>query len=246
MLSLKNQKLPTLNNFYRTKEWWIFLSTFLFILFPLIFIWLFYGEFNFSNLNWLIAKNQCLWHGDVNVKNIDEISKKFGDFYDGGSATLKMELLHKIGKNRQILSNLMKINPLIFIPCIVLLIWSIIYPVILYFFKISNIDVIPFSTTIGIAGNGLIFSNLIPHYKYFLILRIIIISILLLISFILSNCIINKIILNITTKNKQKRLLLCTYPNDEKKIYFNDLQKKICFWKKHKQDDNGFVETKND
>ena len=244
MISLKNPKLPTLNNFYRTKEWWIFLSTFLFVLSPLVFIWLFYGEFNFSNLNWLIAKNQRLWHGDIDVKNIDEIAKKFGDFHDGGSNTLKMELLCKIGKNIQILSNLTKINPLIFIPCTVLLIWSIIYPIILYFFKISNIDVIPFSTTIGITGNGLIFSNLIPHYKYFLILRIIIISILLLATFILSNYIVNKVILNIATSNKQKRLFLCDYSNDEKKIYFNDLQKKIFFWKKHKQNDKGFVETK--
>ena len=128
----------------------------------------------------------------------------------------------------------------------ILLIWSIVYPIVLYFFKISNIDVIPFSTTIGITGNGLIFSNLIPHYKYFFVLRVIIISVLLLVSFILSNYIINKIILIIATNNKQKRLLLCTYPNDEKKIYFNDLQKKIFFWKKHKQNDKAFVETKND
>ncbi len=246
MLLLKNPKQLTLNNFYHTKEWWIFLSTFLFILLPLIFIWLFYGEFNFSNLNWLVAKNQRLWHGNIDHKNIDEIAKKFGDFYDGGSDTLKMELLHKIGKNCQILSNLMKINPLIFILCTILLIWSIVYPIVLYFFKISNIDVIPFSTTIGITGNGLIFSNLIPHYKYFFVLRVIIISVLLLVSFILSNYIINKIILIIATNNKQKRLLLCTYPNDEKKIYFNDLQKKIFFWKKHKQNDKAFVETKND
>lgn len=244
MSLLKNQKLSTLNNFYHTKGWWVFLSSFLFILFPLIFIWLFYGEFNFSNLNWLIAKNQRLWHGNIDHKNIDEIAKKFGDFYIGGSETLKIELLHKIGKNCQILSDLMRINPLIFIPCLVILIWSIIYPIILYFFKISNIDVIPFSTTIAITGNGLIFSNLIPHNKYFLILRIII-FILLLVSFALSNYIVNKIILIITTGNKQKRLFLCTYPNDENKIYFNDLQKKIFFWKKHKQNNKTFVETKN-
>ena len=245
MSLLKNQKLSTLNNFYHTKGWWIFLSSFLFILLPLIFIWLFYGEFNFSNLNWLIAKNQRLWHGNINHKNIDEIAKKFGDFFVEGRETLKIELLHKIGKNCQILSDLMRINPLIFIPCLVLLIWSIIYPIILYFFKISNIDVIPFSTTIAITGNGLIFSNLIPHNKYFLILRIIIVSILLLVSFVLSNYIVNKIILIITTGNKQKRLFLCTYPNDENKIYFNDLQKKIFFWKKHKQNNKTFVETKN-
>ena len=244
MSLLKNQKLSTLNNFYHTKGWWVFLSSFLFILLPLIFIWLFYGEFNFSNLNWLIAKNQRLWHGNIDHKNIDEIAKKFGDFYIGGSETLKIELLHKIGKNCQILSDLMRINPLIFIPCLVILIWSIIYPIILYFFKISNIDVIPFSTTIAITGNGLIFSNLIPHNKYFLILRIII-FILLLVSFALSNYIVNKIILIITTGNKQKRLFLCTYPNDENKIYFNDLQKKIFFWKKHKQNNKTFVETKN-
>ena len=244
MSLLKNQKLSTLNNFYHTKGWWVFLSSFLFILFPLIFIWLFYGEINFSKLNWLIAKNQRLWHGNIDHKNIDEIAKKFGDFYIGGSETLKIELLHKIGKNCQILSDLMRINPLIFIPCLVILIWSIIYPIILYFFKISNIDVIPFSTTIAITGNGLIFSNLIPHNKYFLILRIII-FILLLVSFALSNYIVNKIILIITTGNKQKRLFLCTYPNDENKIYFNDLQKKIFFWKKHKQNNKTFVETKN-
>ncbi|MBQ4209075.1 hypothetical protein II654_01415 [bacterium] len=48
-------------------------------------------------------------------------------------------------------------------------------------------------------------------------------------SFILSNFIVNKIILNITTTNRQKRLFFCTFPNEEKKIYFDDLQKKILF-----------------
>lgn len=246
MLLSKNQKLPIFNNFYRTKEWWIFLSTFFFIFFPLIFIWLFYGEFNFSNLNWLIAKNQRLWHGNIDIKNIDEISKKFGEFYNGGSSALKIELLNKIGKNQQILSNLMKFNSLIFIPCVSILIWSIIYPIVLYFSKISNLDIIPFSFTIAITGNAIIFSNLIPHYNYFLVLRVIIIFTLLLLSFILSNYIINKIILNIVNTKEQKRLFFCSFPNDEKKIYFNDLQKKISFWKKNKKNEKSFVETKGD
>lgn len=244
MLPLRNQKLPIFNNFYRTNEWWIFLSSFLFVFIPLIFILLFYGEFNLSNLNWLIAKNQRLWHGDINTKNINEIAEKFGDFYEGGSSALKIELLNKIGKNRQILSNIMQLNVLIFIPCSIVLIWSITYPIVLYFLKISNLDIIPFSATIGITGNGFIFSNLIPHYNYFLLLRIISTFILLLLSFILSNFIVNKIILNITTTNRQKRLFFCTFPNEEKKIYFDDLQKKILFWKKNRKNDKTFVETR--
>ncbi len=244
MLLSKNQKLPIFNSFYRTKEWWIFLSTFLFVFIPLIFIWLFYGELNFSKLNWLIAKNQRLWCGDINDKNIDELAKKFGDFYEGGSNMLKTELLNKIGKNRQILSDLMILNTLIFIPCAIILIWSIVYPIILYFLKISNLDVIPFSATIGIAGNGLIFSNLIPHHDYFLILRIIIIITLILLSFILSNFIVNKIISHIVSISKQKRLFFCSFPDETKKVYLNDLQKKVSFWKKNRKNNRTFVEIK--
>ena len=240
----QNQKIPIFNNFYRTKEWWIFLSTFLFIFIPLLLIWLFYGEFNLSNLNWLIAKNQCLWHGRIEAKNIDELSKKFGDYYEGGSDALRIELLSKIGKNQQILSNLMKFNNLIFIPCIVMLVWAIIYPIFLYFLKVSNLDIIPFSFTIALAGNGVIFTNLIPHYNYFFLVRIFIIFICFLLSFILSNYFVNKIIINIASIKKQKNKLFCYFPNDEKKVYFNDLQKKIMFWKKSKKDDKVFVETK--
>jgi len=155
------------------------------------------GEVNLLDLNWIIAKNKSVWHGLITDSNIDVISHKYGIFYEGGETELHNMLLKYLntGNGVSINSYKMFFNPIVLAPLFGLLVWSFVYPIIFNATKVSGLDVLPFSFTLGMIMFTIIVTGLIPvwgHVTLCWIVRIVIASVIGLLTFFVTNYFVNK------------------------------------------------------
>jgi len=192
----RNSKL-LVNSTHKTKTWWIFVSVLVFVFITFLIVLLLCGEVNLLDLNWIIAKNKSVWHGYVTNENIDALVNKYWIFYDGGKDALRaaLEGARASGNAISINSYKMFFNAWVLLPLFGLLVWSFVYPIIFNATKVSGLDVLPFSFTLGMIMFTIIITGLIPvwgHITLCWIVRIVIASVIGLVTFFVTNHFVNK------------------------------------------------------
>ena len=183
------------NSSHKTKPWWVFVSILVFVLIPFIIVWILCGEFNALDHNWLIAKGQSVWHGIVKEGNIDYLVYKYHIFYAGTQEQLANDLFARLNQNTSITSGYTFFSPIILLPLLMLFVFSICYPIIFNATKVSGLDIVPFSDSLGMFCLSFILSGLIPVWNPFVIyivVRIIIGFSLAIATFFLTNFCVNK------------------------------------------------------
>ncbi len=194
---MKRNSVLLVNSTHKTKPWWVFLSVLLLVIIPFVIVWALVGEFNALDQNWLIARGQSVWHGLISDKNIDFIADKYHIF--SAREDFRGYLERFLGQNISILSDWTFFNPLILAPLFGALIIGLFYPMLFNATKVSGLDVEPFAAGSSFLMFGFILTGLIPVWSqdsimlilYFAV-RVILAFILGILSFMLTNFIVNK------------------------------------------------------
>jgi len=186
-----------INSTHKTKTWWTFVSVLVLVFIPFLVLWLLCGEINLLENNWLIARNASVWHGMVTVDKIPELVAKYGQFRPNLDTMLQDWLIQHPNQQASIDCAFTVFNPIMLAPLLGLLAWSVAYPIIFNGFKLSGLDVLPFSTGVGFICFITIISGLIPQWgqnllSIYWIVRILISFVGGIIVFFISNRIINK------------------------------------------------------
>lgn len=247
---MKGQSIFFVHASHKTKSWWMFLSVLVLVFVPFLIVWLLSGEFNILGNDWLIAKGASVWHGQVNAERINELAEQYHMYFsDGGPTALANELNKWIGQNASIDAFRAFFNPIILAPLFGLLVWSFAYPIIFNATKVSGIDVLPFSFGFGSFMIIFILSGLIPQTSFhgnmitlYWITRIAIAGISTIIIFILANYFTNKYIAN----RPYAADIYFGYKTQEQENAFakEQLKENLDVFKKHKDQDESFVEVK--
>lgn len=244
---MKRNSIFLVNSTHKTKPWWTTLSVLIFVFVPFLLVWILTCEFNLLDTNWLIARNASVWHGAVTNENINILADKYAIFRQGGRSELFTLLSGYLGSDTQwsIVSYKTFFNPIVLAPLFGLLIWSIVYPMIFNATKVSGLDVIPFSSAIGILMISVILSGLIPHWDnnmivLYWIIRLFIGFILMAIAFIIANSIVNKYL---ASRPYATDVYFGYKVNDEAtKLTRKQLQENIDIFKHNKEKDKTYVE----
>lgn len=166
---MKRKSSLLVNSTHKTKPWWVFVSVLVLVLIPFIIVWVLCGEFNVLDHNWLIAKGQVVWHGTVTTENIELLVNKYSIFYSGTQADLLKELGRYLNKQASITSAKTFFEWPIAVITAGLFIWSVCYPMIFNATKVSGLDIMPFSSSLGMFCFSFILSGVIPVWQPFVI-----------------------------------------------------------------------------
>lgn len=246
---MKSQSIFFVHSSHKTKTWWMFLSVLVLVFIPFLIVWLLSGEFNLLNNDWLIAKNTSVWHGVVEQSKIDYLANTYGKFYFGGVEALKLKLTEAAtaGGQWSIDSSFTFFNPVILAPLLCLLAWSFAYPIIFNATKVSGIDVLPFSFGIGSFMTILILTGLMDQWgqnlmAVYWIVRILIAIVGMATIFILSNYFVNQYIAN----SNYAADFYFGYKTIDKEnaLAKEELKENLDIFKKHKDEDESYVEVK--
>lgn len=242
---MKRNSLLLVNSTHKTKSWWVFLSVLLLVIVPFIIVWILVGEFNALDQNWLIAKNQTVWHGVVTADNINILLDKYSIFHEAGRTDLERLLNEYLasGKQGAIVSDFAFFNPIILAPLLGLFAWSILYPIIFNATKVSGLDVLPFSVALSTFMLILVLSGLMDVWNVFtlyFVARIIIAFIGAIIIFMLTNLFVNKFL---STRSYAIDMVFGYKSVDKANEYARDsLKKNVETFKKQKDEDTSYVE----
>lgn len=242
---MKRNSLLLVNSTHKTKSWWVFLSVLLLVIVPFVIVWVLVGEFNALDLNWLIAKNQSVWHGIVTNDNLEILAQKYSIFHAAGEEDLKNWLATYIGSGKQgsIISDFTFFNVIILAPLLGLFAWSIIYPIIFNATKVSGLDVLPFSSALSTFMLILVISGLMDVWESFtlyFVVRILIAFVGAIIIFMIANLFVNKFL---STRSYAIDMVFGYKSVDKANEYARDsLKKNVETFKKQKDEDTSYVE----
>ena len=187
----------------KTAPWKITLITLAVFLLFLV-IWLLIGEIDLLDVDYIVPVNGIIWKGKVTNVNCDWLIQHFSKYLDDPT-----ELRTKIGKTIAIISHTTLFNSMLLMWLGLGIIFSVVIVILLRIIKFVNYDVLLFSIAIAIGCSVFIFSHLITNWEsndgsgvWRNILRIFIMAISTVISFIIINNITSKILILSKSSNQ--------------------------------------------
>lgn len=227
----------------------MFLSVLVLVFVPFLITWLLCGEFNVLGNDWFVAKNASVWHGYVTSGNIDLLADRYQNFYFGGREALYLKLQEYMDQDTMASINSYRtfFNPIVLAPLFGLLVWSFVYPIIFNATKISGLDVLPFSFSLGSFMIILIISGLIDQWGQQLIpvywlTRLAIAAISTVAIFLLTNYFVNKFMAG----REYAMDIYFGYSKLDKATALErqQLKENVDIFKKQKDNEESFVEVK--
>lgn len=248
---MKAQSIFFVHASHKTKSWWTFLSVFIFVFVPFLIVWLLCGEFNLLGNDWFIVKGASVWHGTIPTTDseLSELASTYQKYVEGGYDKLLSILKQWSEPTGSIDSSFTFFNPVILAPLLGLFVWSIVYPIIFNATKISGLDVLPFSFGFGSFMLITIITGLIHQTNFhgnmitfYWILRIVIGFLAAVIMFILANYFVNKYIAN----RPYATDIFFGYKTQDREnaLAKEQLKENLDVFKKHKDQDESFIEIK--
>lgn len=245
---MKGQSIFLVNSTHKTKTWWMFLSVLVLVFIPFLIVWLLCGEFNLLNCDWLIAKNASVWHGTITAEtDIANLVEKLIKFWNPTLGDMASKLRDAIGGNPiSIDSYRAFFDPVILAPLFGLLAWAITYPMLFNVTKVSGLDVLPFSVSVGAFMFILIITGLMDQWgqsmmAVYWLVRIFITAICTFIVFIVANFFTNKYLAN----RPYAADIYFGYKTIDKAnaLAKQQLKENVDTFKKQKDQDDSFVEV---
>lgn len=245
---MKSQSIFFVQSSHKTKTWWMFLSVLVLVFVPFLIVWLLCGEFNLLHNDWMIAQGASVWHGTITADtDLNDLVKNFIKFWDPSLGDMLEKLKSVIGGNPiSIDSYRTFFDPIVLAPLLCLLGFGVGYPLILNAFKVSGLDILPFSISFSIFMFTLILSGLIPQWgqnlmAVYWLVRIVIAAAATFLIFILTNYITNKFI----ASRPYAGDMYFGYKAAEKQnaMAKQQLKENVDEYKKQKDQDDSFVEV---
>lgn len=219
----------------RTKPWVTTISIGVIILLYFLIVWLLVGEIDLLNKDYVVSVNGTLWSGKVTESNAQWLWDKYHNIKSWGFVDFDTFKEQCVGNKYRIVAFDLWFDPIVLIYIFVGIGISIIYPLIFKLFKWGNYDMIPMSLTASIVCSVFFVSALIPYWGesnefWREALRMLIACVSGLITFFITNAIVNKFFIN--TRNAQS---LANELKSEKKandVYNKDLSNLIDNYRK--------------
>ncbi len=219
----------------RTKPWVTTVSIGVIVLLYFLIVWLLVGEIDLLNKDYIVPVNGTLWSGKVTNDNAQWLWDKYHNIKSWGFADFDSFKNECVGNKYKIIAFEQWFNPNVLIYVFIGIALSIIYPLFFKLFKWGNYDIIPLSLTTSIVCTVFFLTALIPYWGesnefWRELLRMVIACACGLISFFITNSIVNKFF--ITTRNAQT---LANELKSEKKaadVYNNDLNNLVDNYRK--------------